>query len=247
MQQAVPVCLFLSATMKPLAKFIGAALIGAVALLAAPQAQAQVGVNINIGAPGWGPRVPYGTQYYYIPEIDGYYDLYSQQYIVFQDGYWVPLPQLYGYDPYLFHPVAIQYRGREPWEYVRLHRDRYPTRVVVVRPGRGLPPGQAKKMYRQGYREGYRDDRREDRDDDRGRGNSGNGGYSNGPRGGHPQPQYPGGNGYGGNSGGDGTQSQAPQPGGNGGNGGGQAHGGPGNNGQDGNGHEQGGGRHGRD
>ena len=64
--------------MKPLARFIGVALVGALALLAAPDAQAQGRVNITIGAPAWGPQVPYGTQYYYIPEIDGYYDLYTK-------------------------------------------------------------------------------------------------------------------------------------------------------------------------
>ncbi|MEJ7659739.1 MAG: hypothetical protein WKG07_08990 [Hymenobacter sp.] len=77
---------------------------GALALLAAPAVHAQVGLSVNIGNPGWGPQVPYGTQYYYIPEIDGYYDLYTQQYLVYQDGYWVPLPELYGYDPTNFTP-----------------------------------------------------------------------------------------------------------------------------------------------
>ncbi|MBF9141520.1 hypothetical protein [Hymenobacter properus] len=111
--------------MKPLARLFGAALVGAFALLATPAAQAQVGVNINIGVPAWGPQVPYGTQYYYIPEIDGYYDLYNQQYIVFQDGYWVPQPELYGYDPYLFHPVIVDYRGTQPWTRLDYYHQRY--------------------------------------------------------------------------------------------------------------------------
>ena len=110
----VPRLLIRPMLMKPFAKLIGAALMGALALLVAPQARAQVRMNVNVGAPAWGPQVPYGTQYYYIPEIDGYYDLYAQQYLVFDGGYWVPLPQLYGYDPYQFHPVVLQYRGREP-------------------------------------------------------------------------------------------------------------------------------------
>ena len=62
-----------------------------------------------------------------------------------------------------------------------MHRDRYRRRVVVqprrvVVRQRGLPPGQAKKMYRKGYREGRDDDRDHDHDDDdrdhgKGRGN----------------------------------------------------------------------------
>ncbi|WP_226163290.1 hypothetical protein [Hymenobacter terricola] len=136
-------------------------------------AQAQVNVNVNVGRPAWGPPVPQGTQFYYIPEIDGYYDLYARQYIVYRNGQWVPLAVVDGYDPYQFHPVVLDYRGRQPWVYVGAHRDRYPRRVVVVqprpvivrprpvvvRPQRGLPPGQAKKMYREGYREGRQDDR----------------------------------------------------------------------------------------
>lgn len=165
--------------MKLLPTAFCAALLTAFALAAAPAAQAQVNVNVNLGRPAWGPAVPQGAQYYYIPEIDGYYDLYSQQYIVLRNGQWLPVAALSGYDPYQFHPVVLDYRGRQPWVYVGAHRDRF--RPVVYRPAprqvivrRGLPPGQAKKLYRQGYNERARDDRheerREDRQDDRGRG-----------------------------------------------------------------------------
>ncbi|MBH8570856.1 hypothetical protein KB206_18320 [Microvirga sp. STS02] len=156
-----------------LPKTLCVALLSLFALAMAPAAKAQVNVNVNVGQPAWGPPVPQGTQFYYIPEIDGYYDLYAQQYIVFRNGQWVPVAVMDGYDPYQFHPVVLDYRGREPWVYVGAHRDRYPRRVVVVQPRpvivrqRGLPPGQAKKLYREGYREGYR---RGD-DNDQGHGN----------------------------------------------------------------------------
>ena len=153
--------------MKLLTRIFATALLTAAALAVAPAAHAQPQVNINVGTPAWGPPVPQGTQFYYIPEIDGYYDLYAQQYIVYRNGQWIPVGVIDGYDPRAFHPVVLDYRGREPWVYVGAHRDRYPRRVVVVRPGRGLPPGQAKKMYREGYREGRYDDRRYERDDDR--------------------------------------------------------------------------------
>ncbi|GAB3582977.1 hypothetical protein [Hymenobacter daeguensis] len=147
--------------------------------LALTAAQAQV--NVNVGRPAWGPAVPQGTQFYYIPEIDGYYDLYAQQYIVYRGGQWVPVAVLDGYDPYQFHPVVLDYRGREPWVYVRANRARYPRavvvrpRTVVVRPrpvivNRGLPPGQAKKMYREGYREGRQDGNSQGHGHSRGRG-----------------------------------------------------------------------------
>jgi hypothetical protein len=152
--------------MNPLPKILCTALLGLMALAAAPSAQAQV--YVNTAPPAWGPPVPQGTQFYYIPEIDGYYDLYAQQYIVFQNGQWVALPPSY-YDPYQFHPVIIEYRGREPWAYVGAHRDRYPRRVVVVQPRRlGPPPGQVRRAYREGYQEGRHED-------NRGRGNGNNG------------------------------------------------------------------------
>jgi len=186
--------------MKPLARFFGAALVGTFALLATPAAQAQVGVNINIGVPAWGPQVPYGTQYYYIPEIDGYYDLYSQQYIVYQDGYWVPLPQLYGYDPYQFHPVIVDYRGTQPWSRIDYYRQRYayqpyrnygPNRGYY-NGGYGYGPSYGRPRYdtRGGYYSNGRGYDGRDRDFRRdGRDSNPNGGYN--PPHGNQQPQGP--------------------------------------------------------
>ncbi|MDO7850304.1 hypothetical protein [Hymenobacter convexus] len=242
--------------MKPLARFFGAALVGAFALLATPAAQAQVGVNINIGAPAWGPQVPYGTQYYYIPEIDGYYDLYNQQYIVFQDGYWVPLPQLYGYDPYQFHPVIVDYRGPQPWLQVNYYRQRY-----AYQPYRSYGPGYSSYGYNgyggynghggyNGYGGGYsrprtvystgrnyNDHDRDDRGGYRGNDNRGGGQYPGGgggynPPRGNQQPQQPQGGGYNpgqsqGNHGGFGGGQGQP----GGGNGGGRGNGGGGHGG----------------
>jgi hypothetical protein len=157
--------------MKLLPTAFCAALLSVAGLVDAPNAQAQVNVNVNAGPPAWGPAVPAGTQFYYIPEIDGYYDLYAQQYIVFRDGQWIPVQVISGYDPYSFHPVVLDYRGRQPWMYVRDHRARYPRQVIVVPQRRGLPPGQARKLYREGYQQGRHDDRR----DNRGNGNNGHG------------------------------------------------------------------------
>ena len=199
--------------MKSLVKLAGATLVGVFALLATPAAQAQVGVSINIGTPGWGPQVPYGTQYYYIPEIDGYYDLYTQQYIVFQDGYWVPLPQLYGYDPYQFHPVIVDYCGAQPWRRVDYYRQHYayqpyrnygPSRAGYYNGGYGYGgsygrPGYNNRGFSNGREYGDRDrnnrgyggDRdRDNRGDDRDNRFQSPGGY-NTPRGNQGQQQPP--------------------------------------------------------
>ena len=112
---------------------IFAFIFGAAAALAAPSAHAQVGVNVQIGHPAWGPAAPAGAQYYYVPEIDGYYDLAAQRYIVLRNGQWVPVATMAGYNPASFHPVVVDYRGRQPWTQYRDHHARY-YRPVVVQP-----------------------------------------------------------------------------------------------------------------
>lgn len=110
---------------------IFAFIFGAAAALAAPSAHAQIGVNVQIGHPTWGPAVPAGTQYYYVPEIDGYYDLAAQRYIVQRNGQWVPVATMPGYNPASFHPVVVNYRGRQPWTQYRDHHARYYRPAVV--------------------------------------------------------------------------------------------------------------------
>ncbi|GGF15326.1 hypothetical protein [Hymenobacter cavernae] len=186
--------------MKPLIKSFLALTLGV--LLASSTAQAQVRVNVNVGAPVWGPAVGPNVEYYYIPEIDGYYNIYSQQYVYLDNGYWVSspyLPPIYaGYDPRFFHPVVIDYRGRQPWSYLGNHRSVYYTRygyasapgwrypvptrvygnrppVIINRPYQGYNPGPG---YGRGYdnRNGYVDNR--GGYDNRGYGDN-RGGYDN--------------------------------------------------------------------
>ena len=151
---------------------VGAALFGLV-LTTAPAAQAQI--NVNITPPSWGPAVPQGAQYYYIPETRGFYDVRSREYVVARDGQWYRTQNLQGYNPASFHPVVVDYVGAQPWSRYDEYRNRYPRggnpSNGSLPPGQakkygyrsnpsngGLPPGQAKKQYR---------DRDDDRDRDR--------------------------------------------------------------------------------
>ncbi|RZL12626.1 MAG: hypothetical protein EOO62_10530 [Hymenobacter sp.] len=110
---------------------------GAFAALAAPAAHAQVSLNAQFGHPTWGPAAPAGAQYYYVPEIDGYYDLAARNYIVQRNGRWTPVANVQGYNPNSFHPVVVDYRGRQPWAQYNDHHARYYRRPVVVQqPGR---------------------------------------------------------------------------------------------------------------
>ncbi|MCC3153731.1 hypothetical protein Q3A66_01340 [Hymenobacter sp. BT770] len=173
--------------MKHLLKSLRIALFGAFALAAAPAAHAQV--NININPPSWGPAVPNGAQYYYIPETNGFYDVPARQYVVSRNGQWVRTTTLNGYNTSNFHPVVVDYVGAQPWTRYDEYRARYPRggnpSNGALPPGQakkmgyranpsngGLPPGQAKKMNG-GYGDYRRDDDR--RDDDRGNGGKGKG------------------------------------------------------------------------
>ncbi|SDY20102.1 YajG family lipoprotein [Hymenobacter psychrophilus] len=112
------------------------------ASIAAFSLPSQAQVTINVNPPSWGPAVPAGTQYYYIPETGGYYDLRDQQYIVRRDGKWKKLKTINGYSTSSFHPVVINYVGAQPWVLVQEHRVKYPKQGHP----QGMPPGQAKKV-----------------------------------------------------------------------------------------------------
>ena len=158
--------------MKFLLKHLQIALLSVFALAAAPAAHAQ----ININPPSWGPTVPAGAQYYYIPEASSFYDVPARQYVVSRDGRWIRTTTLDGYNTANFHPVIIDYVGAQPWTRYDEYRNRYPRggnpSNGSLPPGQakkygyrsnpsngGLPPGQAKKQYRD----------RNDDDRDRGR------------------------------------------------------------------------------
>ncbi|NML66851.1 hypothetical protein HHL22_16720 [Hymenobacter sp. RP-2-7] len=110
----------------------GLALAGAAAPSAA---HAQINVNINT-APPVVVGAPADAQYYYIPEANAYYDIPAHRYLVQRNGRWERYERLDGYDPRNFHPQYIDYRGAEPWTY-KTHGNPH-----------GLPPGQAKKLYK---------------------------------------------------------------------------------------------------
>jgi len=111
-------------------------LLSALALsLAAAPAQAQVNININT-APPVVVGAPANAQYYYIPEANAYYDVPARRYLVQRNGQWVRYERLEGYDARNFHPQYIDYRGDSPWLWKGKGHPH------------GMPPGQAKKMYR---------------------------------------------------------------------------------------------------
>ena len=80
--------------------------------------QAQVRVSFNIGRqPLWGPTGYDYAGYYYMPDIDAYYNIADQQFIYMDGGQWVfrsSLPYRYrNYDLYNGYKVVIN--DDRPW------------------------------------------------------------------------------------------------------------------------------------
>ncbi len=104
----------------------------ALMLLMSVFAQAQVSVNVNIGTPpNWGPQGYDDSRYYYLPDIDTYYDVTQRQFIYDNNGNWARvnrLPSRYrGYDLYSGYKVVLNdYRGNAPYSYHKKHITNYP-------------------------------------------------------------------------------------------------------------------------
>lgn len=100
------------------------------------KAQVSVGLNVNIGAPpAWAPPPPVHTEvrYYYLPEIQTYYDCNTRHYIYMDNGRWARrayLPVAHrGYNLYHGPKVMVNnYYGATPYTYYK------PARVVHHRP-----------------------------------------------------------------------------------------------------------------
>lgn len=91
-------------------------------------AEAQIRVNINIGAqPLWGPVGYDYVRYYYMPEIDVYYNVASRKYTYYQGNRWVTKSKLPGryrnFDLYRTYKVVIN--DQNPWSYHKRHRSDY--------------------------------------------------------------------------------------------------------------------------
>ena len=102
------------------------------------KAGAQVSVNINIGRqPVWGPVGYDYVDYYYLPDMDVYYDVPRGLFVYFDLGRWnfaPALPARYGrYD--LYHSYKVVINQRDPWlrnSYYRSHYASYRGRFQPV-------------------------------------------------------------------------------------------------------------------
>lgn len=142
-------------------------------LLLSATLQAQIAVNVNLGsAPQWGP-VGYETvDYYYIPDVESYYDVRSSQFIYFGGGKWIrsrQLPRQYrNYDLYNGYKVVLtDYRGHSPYAHYNTHKVKY-HKGYKGSPQRSIGHRSEKKLYNKGnHQENHK-------------GNKGKGGHNKG-------------------------------------------------------------------
>ncbi|HEY9221739.1 MAG TPA: hypothetical protein VIO43_09220 [Lutibacter sp.] len=102
-----------------------------IGLIFASEMQAQLSVNVNIGTPPmWGPSGYSNVRYYYLPDVEAYYDVQSSNFIYFSGNTWVRhtyLPRQYrNYDLYNGYKVVMtDYRGNAPYKYYNQHKSKY--------------------------------------------------------------------------------------------------------------------------
>lgn len=112
--------------------------------------KAQISVSINLGSPPlWGPVGYTEARYYYLPDVEAYYDVQSSMFIYYGNGRWnrrESLPSRYrNYDLYNGYKVVMSdYRGETPYENFREHKMKYSRgyrgeeqRTIGERPDRG--------------------------------------------------------------------------------------------------------------
>ena len=133
--------------MKALKLFLtGIVLFFAVAL------QAQVSVNVHMGVPPpWGPVGFNEARYYYLPDVEAYYDVPSSMFIYNNRGTWIHRSHLPGrfrnYDLYGGYKVVMtDYHGDTPYTHFKENKIRYgrgyhaeAQRTIGERPGRANP------------------------------------------------------------------------------------------------------------
>lgn len=112
---------------------------------------AQVTVNVNIGSPpAWGPSGYSQVRYYYLPDVQAYYDISSARFIYLHNGNWIHrsyLPSRYrGYDLYSGYKVVMKtYKGNAPYIHYNYHKGHYkkgykgrgPQKTIGHKPGKG--------------------------------------------------------------------------------------------------------------
>ena len=122
----------------------------AAALFFTTAMQAQVSVSVHLPSPPmWGPAGYSGIQYYYLPDVESYYDIQTSMFIYYSGGAWIrraSLPSRYrNYDLYGGYKVVMTgYHGNTPYTEFNHHKKLYARgyhgqqqKTIGAKPGKG--------------------------------------------------------------------------------------------------------------
>ena len=86
--------------------------------------------GITYSNPAWAPPYHPGARYYYMPDIETYYDMADHQYIYLQNGQWMysqVLPSVYAqYDLYSGFVITLNIGVYQPWMHHQYYVSHYP-------------------------------------------------------------------------------------------------------------------------
>lgn len=91
-----------------------------------------IGVRVDVVAPSWAPYYENvgQVQYYYLPDIECYYDVWKHEFAYLEDGYWMfgaTLPAIYSwYDLNNAFVVVLNNNVHEPWMHFHYYVAHYP-------------------------------------------------------------------------------------------------------------------------
>jgi hypothetical protein len=112
-------------------KNLRSCILGILFIATAANAQAvKVDKKYGVANPTWAKTAPATVQYYYLPDIETYYDAPAKTYIYQNNGAWVrtkELPARYkGYNLNTSRPVYLtNYKGQTPYVLFKEHKVKY--------------------------------------------------------------------------------------------------------------------------
>ena len=112
-------------------KTINTLLLGMMLMTYSLSTHAQVSVNVNLGTPpAWGPVGYNSAHYYYLPDVQSYYDVRVREFIYLNNDKWYrskSKPAQYrNYNLYTAYKVVLtDYKGNSPYTYFNTHKTRY--------------------------------------------------------------------------------------------------------------------------
>ena len=137
-----------------------------------------VSATASYSNPAWGPSEYSGVRYYYLPDIETYYDLSSRDFVYMNNGQWNysgSLPAMYSnYDLYNGFVVTLNYNVYQPWMHQQYYAAHYPRyyyrntyRNAAANNLRGFNENDRKPFYWKGDERTRRNDVRDNNVNDR--------------------------------------------------------------------------------